>query len=216
MSLGLGNIIVQQKSSGGGGAGNLQAVTDIGNTTTNDIELLYPNEGTVSLNFRNVNNVVGVNKATLEIDTSEYLQLKYNIYGAVATTLGIQFSSDQRILTYQGGNFVGVHLDFSAQYYALGDINNVITGTALAVNVFDEYVVTYIQGVQFGLEADAFGATLGDVSSNKNQTTFRVNDNQQRIELSPNLITTSAGSNVTQHLSIYVSGVHYKIQLKNP
>lgn len=175
MSLGLGNVIVQQKSSGGAGTGNLQAVTDIGNTTTNNIELLYPDEGSNSLNFRNVNNVVGVNKATLEIDTNEYLQLKYNIYGAVSTNIGLQFSGDSQIRSYIGGVFMGLALDFTNHSYSLGD--------------FD---------------------------SNYNSTYIEVNDALQRISVSNNLITTSAGSNVSQHLSIYVSGVHYKIQLKNP
>jgi len=216
MSLGLGNIIVQQKSSGGAGAGNLQAVTDIGNTTTNNIELLYPDEGTNSLNFRNENNIVGVNKATLEIDTNEYLQLRYNIYGAFATTLGLQFGGDKVVKTYTGGLFMGLYLDFDQNTYMLGDYSNAIQGTHIIVDDNGPYISTNINGGLYGLLVDTNSTSIGDFNNNVNNTWLTINDTLQRMEVSTNLVTSTAGSNTTQHLSIYVGGVHYKIQLKNP
>jgi hypothetical protein len=58
--------------------------------------------------------------------------------------------------------------------------------------------------------------TIGDYDAQANSTYIEIRDNLQRLIVSPNLISTGSGGTTNQHLSIWVNGTQYKIQLKTP
>lgn len=221
MSLGLGNILVQQRNSGGSvTTPNLQQVTDVGNNTTNDLRLDFVGFGSKGLYVYDL--LSFSNKVFFGTDLPGNGKIEYYVTGAVNTAMGFNLGNNSQISSYYGGsNRMGLILDFTNLVYYLGDPDLQINGTYLRVDDNNQEIATgFYQpstgAYPFGIFMNFNAVTIGDYQNNVNGTYIEINDVAQRLVVSPNLITTSAGSTVSQHLSIWVSGVHYKIQLKNP
>jgi len=55
---------------------------------------------------------------------------------------------------------------------------------------------------------------MGDTAGINNNCVFGIDDNNQTLYGTSNLLSTTAGANTNQHLKIRVNGIDYKIQLK--
>jgi hypothetical protein len=132
-------------------------------------------------------------------------------------------NSDGGIISYtdSSGYWTGFYL-FSP--------NDVRIGNQFQYMLSDEggsVIKTYNSGTnEFGLYIDfsAQQTVIGDYDGNLNGTSINVYDVNQSITFSTenlnfygtNLLSGSSGSTSGQHLSIYINGTHYKIQLRNP
>ena len=215
MSLGLGNILVQQRNAGGSGTTpNLQQVTDVGNNTTNDIRLDFVGEEQAGLFVYDTGNFE--NKLFFGINADGVGQVEYFVSGAINTAMGFSFGNNSTIWSFYGDNSrMGLILDFSESTYYIGDPDIYINGTFLKVDDTNQQIQTNFY-YAFGIQMNPQAVTIGDYDAQGNSTYIEISDVNQRLSVSSNLISGSAGSNSSQHLSIWVGGTQYKIQLKNP
>ena len=193
---------------------NLQQVTDVGNNTTNDIRLdFYPNDqrGVYLYDLDNLNN-----KVFFGIDGNNYGQVRYYVTGAVNTNIGIQFENARIIETYEGNHGIGLYLDFTNTIYKFGDYNHNYLYTTFVIDDAIKEIRTEFTYGAFGFISNPDQAWLGDGFGNRNSTYISINDLAQRLEISANLISGTAGGSSGQHLKITVGGTDYKIALLNP
>ena len=66
------------------------------------------------------------------------------------------------------------------------------------------------------LDSDVNKITIGDNLGNVNSSTFGIDDSNQTLIASSNLIVGTSGSSSGNHLKINVGGNDYVIELKNP
>lgn len=181
-------------------------------TTQTIISLNQGNGNGLSLDFPNgiykLGNFVSVNGIVITDNTFEsYLNgnskgINFNgtsnVYQFGDITLKsvyFEISYDDKLFqTYYDTNKDGLFFDFNTSNYYIGDFNNLTNGMKLQIDNGNKQ------------------AFFND-SGTKN---FGVDFSNDRLTASTDLITTSAGSNSSQHLKIYIGGIEYKIQLKNP
>jgi hypothetical protein len=116
-----------QISSGSGGSQNLQQVTDVGNSTTNDITLLYSDSGDgQELSFYNQD----VDDATYKIEKPagpESLRIMALKPSGANEEFGLLWEGGDNVLkTIYNDQQLGLFLDFANPYYILGSFNDVI------------------------------------------------------------------------------------------
>lgn len=204
-------------SGGGGGSQDLQQVTNIGNTTTNDIYLTDNTNYTIKVgsagDFKNSYYDVGINhfyyNHPSEIgfyDIQNAKNFKW-VYDDNIFTITTNFNN------YTLGYIIS-SIDFRV---VLGDYGSSIKGDYLTIDNTYEQIYTSMSDTPFGILVDRTNrVTLGDINGNFNSTYFSVNDFDQTLLFSNNLKTSSSGSNSGQHLKVNVGGVDYVIQLLNP
>lgn len=125
----------------------------------------------------------------------------------------------QFIKTKNNGNDIGLMLDFANDKYWIGDVNGITNNVAFTVDGGgNEVYSTSAPGQYDGLWLDYNNRkfTFGDANNNVNNTYIIVDDTNQRLEVSGNLASGTAGGSSGQHLKIRVGGVDYKIALLNP
>lgn len=276
--------------TGGAGAGNLQTVTDAGNTTDNNILLTYPDNtlanalvfyndalaqeeyliekrgtgittndslaiqsrGNISPSTNPVGFLIdGANDVVRSFYTTAYtnvglkLDFANNIYSigtdpagygiggfwfdlnnfdsligdgslnSNGTVLSV-YNSTQTIKTANQGNDVGLKLDFVSLYSFLGDYNSLYSGVYLLLDNDQGFARLFSGGGFVNLYADGNVTQIGDTTNFQNGTKFGVDDNNELLTASSNLLVGSSGSTSGQHLKINVGGTNYVIELKNP
>jgi hypothetical protein len=151
MSLGLGNILVQQRNSGGSGTTpNLQQVTNVGNNTTNDIRLDFVGEEQAGLFVYDTGYFQ--NKLFFGIDANGVGQVEYFVTGAINTAMGLSFANNSTIYSFYGDNArMGLILDFALTTYYIGDPDIFINGTALIVDDNNQEIKTKFSGKETSL-----------------------------------------------------------------
>ena len=230
-------------TGGSTGGGDLQTVTDSGNTTTNQIVLQYNSlfNGSNSLELYDTGTAAA--RYTLnKIGSGNKLALQSNS-PLSSQDMGFIINGPQDIInSFFGANEVGLKLDFSNNIFILGN-PNVIAGIAGGIKVDTNNNATtigdfnlsnnattlfiddnngIIKSTYFysdkGIKLD-FGVNIysfGDYNSSVNGTFLAIDDTNQRLEVSGNLASGTAGGSSGQHLKIRVGGVDYKIALLNP
>lgn len=105
-----------------------------------------------------------------------------------------------------------------------GDPNNILIklGDYAGLNNVNQFIIddlnseiyTKIGGGNIGLKCDGNTYTLGLYDGTGSY--LKIDAGNNRLEINDNMTTTSAGSNSTKHIKVYIAGTEYRIQLKNP
>lgn len=172
----------------------------------------------------------------INIDSLQSQDLTTNYYTK------INYSSTIINTEYQngGGSLIeGIILNFSNKSYQLGSINGNINyiqvseqynyielttglagGNSTTLRIDDNlsYIKTSYLGNGIGISLEFANNIfyLGDYDNNINGTVLAVDDANQKLILSNNLKSATAGGSSGQHLKIRVGSTDYKIQLLNP
>jgi len=132
-----------------------------------------------------------------------------------ATYLNVD-DSLQLIKTVNNGNDIGIKLDFGIFSYKFGDFNITNNGVYLECDDDNGIIRLYSGGGHTNFEGDGSTTYIGDVGGAVNQTRFGVDDTNQKLIASSNLLVGSSGATSGQHLKIKVGTTDYVIELKNP
>ena len=73
-----------------------------------------------------------------------------------------------------------------------------------------------LNGEACGLRTSIGITKIGDVDNYNNFTFLQIDDTNQKLSLSNNLKSATAGGSSGQHLKINIGGTDYKIALLNP
>jgi hypothetical protein len=121
------------------------------------------------------------------------------------------------ISTSTSSTLKGFRLDFSADNYFFGDYGS--TAFGLTIDVFNTRAnlfcsqISILTGNASGFFATGNISVMGDVDGNGNSTIFEVDDNQQSLIASGNLIG-SLGLGTSDRLKIRIGGTDYLIVLE--
>ena len=156
---------------------------------------------------------------------------KFGDYNTIYNgTSFIILDNEEKIRTENKGARKGLFLDFNKNEFNLGDFTYQNNGNFLQIDDNNKLIVLYQDNVINGIAIDNTQWNFGNLVNgcrlnienayaqligSANNTFFKLEDGAEYLELSPNLLTTSAGSNSNQHIKIFVNGVPYRIQLKN-
>jgi len=108
----------------------------------------------------------------------------------------------------------GIKLDNISGIYYFGDYDLANNSTRIEVN--DNTQQIFLYNNTSGLTCDGNVTIIGDFVGIGNNTEFGIDDTNEILIFSSNLLTTSVGSTSSQHLKIKVNGTEYRIALKNP
>lgn len=130
-------------------------------------------------------------------------------------------NNNEFIKTYMSNAEFGLFVDRTNQVF-IGDYGGIGAGTL--ISIFDALAIIEIAAsTRFTLYSGAAGLSatngntvIGDHDVVNNGSIFGVNDNNQKLIASSNLLVGSSGSASGQHLKINVGGNDYVIELKNP
>jgi hypothetical protein len=221
-----------------GNSTSLEFSNSLIKTTYNDIlnglSLDFANDEYYLGQVQTLNNVVKVSNGIVEIYATNQIYvtsgnsgLSINNIDGITTIGDIANDNNQnqffiddnssKIYTKSQGNENGLSLDFASDIYSFGDYNNV---DYLSINKNNgntilragNSIVLY-QG-RAGLNLQNGVSILCDPDGNGNSSFFGLDDINQTVCGSANLITTNNGSAVNEHLKINLGGTDYVIQLR--
>ena len=114
-------------------------------------------------------------------------------------------------------NINGLKIDFGNNDYFFGDFANAF-GLRLNVANTTYGIFDFANGYYYGLYINSNdGVTaIGDYEFAVNGTNLLIDDNNQRLQVSNNLIDNAAGAASGNYLTIWNNGNEYKIALLNP
>jgi hypothetical protein len=200
----------------------------------NGLKLDFNNNSYKFGDYNNLSNggAIVVNVGAPEIYTTFNIgNLGYNIsqsnivlgdYGATYNGLVLKVDFDSSgpeiIYTQYQGNDIGLKLDFANGLYQFGTAT-ISGGIGLLVNNSTTEISTedFLGGVNgFVVNMSTLTVSIGDYVGNANNTFLTINDANQRLELSGNLIAATAGGASGDHLKVRIGGTDYKIELRNP
>lgn len=116
--------------------------------------------------------------------------------------------------TYQF-NEIGLKLDFANSLYYFGDFNNIQDLIYCKADIGNGFFdIVSAQYVNF--RAEGANVQIGDIDNFDNGTRFGVDDLNQKLTASANLLSNTSSGNSGQHIKIKVGGTDYKIALLNP
>lgn len=122
---------------------------------------------------------------------------------------------NQIINTYHQGNEKGLKLDLGNDNYLFGDYQSVTNGVYFQADNDIGIARIFSGGGYFNFEADAVTTRIGDIGGTNNGTTFGVDDQNETLSGTTNLLSGTAGGNSGQHLKIKIGTTQYKISLLN-
>lgn len=137
----------------------------------------------------------------------------------------------QQIITSLNYSALGLKIDFANSSFYLGDFDGLNNGTNIVVNdntarigltANDQLLLyggNYVElrtSLNSSLMLDNNISKFGDTINTGNSSIFGVDDSNQTLIASFNLIVGTSGSSSGQHLKINVGGTDYVIELKNP
>lgn len=136
-----------------------------------------------------------------------------------ASTAFITEISGSRIYAYSNATENGILLNFSNNIYSFGDFGFSGYGLTFDIgfataNLFCSQI-SILTGNASGFFATGNVSVMGDVDGNGNSTIFEVDDNQQSLIASGNLIS-SLGNPTFDRLKIKIGGNDYLIVLEQP
>lgn len=145
--------------------------------------------------------------------------LPYNNNGNFSDSIFYNYSSGQGVycndINLNTSN--GFICDFQSKIYRLGDFSNALYKCYFDIDVNSKTIQSFMKFGGFGFKiSDVNSIILGDTQNFNNSTTFKIDDQNQRIEFSTNLRSATAGVAALQYLKVRVAGVDYKIALLNP
>lgn len=152
-------------------------------------------------------------------DNNNYIELATGVAGGNTTTFKIDDNASY-IKTFYTGDSKGLNLDFGNDVYKLGSfIPNPITNVATSIEVDNNNstITTFFNDPQ-GLKLDFFGElySLGDFDGIGNTTFLTIDNFNEKLIVSNNLKSPTAGSSSGQYLEIRIGSTDYKIALLNP
>lgn len=174
---------------------------------------LYFDKGIFST-FNATNNTI-----KLDLQNDYIISTKYNPANAGEIEIGLKldFLND---FYYLGNNSSGIFIDLDSQIYKFGDYDfGGANGTNILIDDAGSIISTRVAGsLEKGLYFDFINSLykIGDFYATMNNTYLIINDANQKIELSNNLKSATAGGSAGQHLKINIGGTDYKIALLNP
>lgn len=223
---------------GGGGTPTIQQVVDTGNTIINNNILLSSSVGsfstqldnyslfisnaidvfTYSYNFFSCNNSTTGTTIKIDYSTPRILQSTFdNGIGEISIGIKLDFQNN---FYYLGNNSSGIFINLDSQVYKFGDYDfGGANGTNILIDDAGSFISTRVAGsLEKGLYFDFINSLykFGDFYATMNNTYLIINDATQKIELSNNLKSATAGGSAGQHLKINIGGTDYKIALLNP
>ena len=176
---------------GGGGSQNLQQVTNIGNTTNNDIILQAAQTNTISDDSYNISDGAGIStiinnnfgnhylyliENTLEsyfkINGCEFLNsgtdIDFSLYNGAGGYTAMRFNNTL-IYTFFNNNNAGLFLDYSNFVYQLGDYAGVNKVNYFTVDDLNEEITSTMAGNLTGILIDrVLNVKVGDYTGNIN------------------------------------------------
>lgn len=228
-----------------GAVGNLQTVTDAGNTSNNHILLTYADQTTENaLIF--YNNALAKEEYLIEkrgtgITTNDSLviQSRENISGTTKPVGFLIDGANEIVRSFYEQSFTGggIKLDFAAQVYEIGDYSGINDGTTISASSTSRTIVltagsnynsttieiddiaqvirTTYQGGEDGLRLNFVDKTYL-LGGNFSNNYFGIDTANSKLLAGADLLSNSSGGNSGQHLKINIGGTDYKIKLENP
>jgi len=149
----------------------------------------------------------------LDFATNSYSLGDYNS-GVTGTSIIVD-DANQFIKTSWQAADIGLKLDYVSSVYYLGDFNNIQDLIYCKADIGNGFFdIVSAQYVNF--RAEGANVQIGDIDNFDNGTRFGVDDLNQKLTATTNLLVGSSGSSSGQHLKIKVGTTDYVIELKNP
>jgi len=146
---------------------------------------------------------------------SQTPKINYNDINS-GTSISLEFSNSLINTTYND-ILIGFKLDFANDIYSFGDYNN---NDYLSINKNNSNTIlragnsiVLYQG-SAGLNLQNGVSILCDPDGNGNSSFFGLDDRNETVYGSANLITSNNGTAVSEHLKINLGGTDYVIQLR--
>jgi len=199
------------------------------------ISIKGPSSDTTALNFDMVGQIYefgdilgGIGKLTIKPNDANFarglsmvfdnINVKLGDYNTSGNSTLLEVDDFNKIIkTTSRGDEIGFNLDFTSDIYLFGDYNNndylsINKNNSNTILKAGNSIVLY-QG-RAGLNLQNGVSILCDPDGNGNSSYFGLDDINQTVYGSANLITTNNGTPVNEHLKINLGGTDYVIQLR--